>query len=161
MKISLFGRETQINFPGISPHVAAAAVQVQVPAEAVRPAVDEVAERVVAQIRAELPDLFMVAVVDTASGIDLASFTSKSSFDPHDAARLNADVVKQKSRALHVFHLDDEQIEDIIITTTSHYHIIKTVNSLKIFIYLAVSAQTVGLGFAREVLRRHALTLIS
>lgn len=122
---------------------------------------DPVAERVVAQIRAELPDLIVVAVVDTASGHDLASFTSIPSFNPHDAAAVNAEVVRHKARALHVFHLDDEQIEDIIISTTSHHHLIKTVNNLQKFIYLAVFAHSTGLGFAREVLRRNALDLVA
>lgn len=134
-----------------------------VPVPASRPlttAVDVVAEKVVAAIRAELPELLVVAVVDTMSGQDVASFTSQPSFDPHLAASFNAEIIKQKKRALRAFHLDDEQIEDVIISTTSHYHIIKAVNNGQKFIYLAVLEHTTSLGFAREVLRRHSLSLV-
>ncbi len=122
--------------------------------------VDVVAEKVVAAIRAELPELLLVAVVDTMTGQDMASYTSMSSFDPHTAASFNAEIIKQKKRALHAFHLDDEQIEDIIISTTSQHHIIKAINNGQKFIYLAVLEHTTSLGFVREVLRRHALSLV-
>ncbi len=119
------------------------------------------AAKVVAQIRAELPQLLVVAVVDTLTGQDEASFTSQASFAPHLAASLNAEILKQKKRALRAFHLDEEQIEDIIISTTSQHHIIKAVNNGEKFIYLAVLEHNTSLGFAREVLRRHALSLVN
>jgi predicted regulator of Ras-like GTPase activity (Roadblock/LC7/MglB family) len=122
---------------------------------------DPIAEKVIAELRADLPHLIVAAVVDTASGRDLAAYSSMASFDPHIVAQLNAEIVQKKERALKLFKLDDEQVEDIIVSTTSQYHIIKPINNGQKFIYLAVFAQHTGLGFAREVLRRHALALVA
>ena len=126
-----------------------------------RAAAKGLAAKVIAQIRADLPQLLVVAVVDTLTGKDEASFTSQPSFDPHLAASFNAEIIKQKKRALRAFHLEDEQIEDIIISTTSHYHIIKAINNGQKFIYVAVLEHTTSLGFVREVLRRHSLSLVA
>jgi hypothetical protein len=109
----------------------------------------------VQQVLAELPELMAVAVVDVASGISLASH-SNSIINPDTAATFNAEVVKLKQKAMAALQLDDEHLDDILVTLSNQLHLLKLASNGRKFIYLAVQAHTTNLAMAREVLRVQA-----
>jgi hypothetical protein len=114
------------------------------------------AGKTVQEIIDALPSLMAVAVVDTQSGMALASHSSVTSLNPETAAAYNTEVVKQKQRALTALKLQGEQIEDVLITLSSQLHLIKLTNDGKKFIYLVASSRDTNLAIAREVICQSA-----
>ena len=114
---------------------------------------DNSAGMVVQQILNDLPTLIAVAVVDATSGMALASHSNSSSLNPETAAAYNAEVVKQKQKAMAALKLKNEVIEDILITLTSQSHLIRLIEGGKKFIYLAINPRDTNLAIARDVLR--------
>ncbi|MDU0369724.1 hypothetical protein ACFPAF_04905 [Hymenobacter endophyticus] len=116
------------------------------------------AGKVVQEIINDLPGLVAVAVVDTTSGMSLASHTNSPSINPDTAAAYNTEVVKQKQKAMAALKLTGEVIEDILITLSNQIHLLKITENNK-FIYLVVNSRDTNLAIAREVLRSHAPAL--
>ncbi|WP_201985631.1 roadblock/LC7 domain-containing protein [Hymenobacter rubidus] len=114
------------------------------------------AGKVVQEVLNDLPGLVAIAVVDTTSGMALASHSNSPSINPETAAAYNTEVVKQKQKAMSALKLSGENIEDILITLTNQLHIIKLVNNGTKFIYLVVNSRDTNLAIAREVLRATA-----
>ncbi|MDO7850602.1 hypothetical protein [Hymenobacter convexus] len=104
----------------------------------------------------DLPSLVAVAVVDITSGMALASHSNSPSLNPETAAAYNTEVVKQKQKAMSALKLAGEKIEDILITLTNQFHLLKLNNAGNKFIYLVVNSRETNLAIAREVLRTHA-----
>lgn len=111
------------------------------------------AGKTVQNILDSLPQLIAAAVVDVQSGLALASHSNSPTFNPEAAAAYNAEVVKQKLKAMAALKLQGEQIDDILITLTNQLHLIKLLEGGKKFIYLAVDPRDTSLAIAREVLR--------
>lgn len=104
----------------------------------------------------ELPQLIAVAIVDTQSGMALASHSSSPNFNPETAAAYNTEVVKQKQKAAAALKLTGENIDDILITLTNQIHLINLVDGGKKFIYLAANLRDTNLAIARDVLRQQS-----
>lgn len=114
---------------------------------------DPLAALVVEQVRAELPELLAVAIVDVASGSTLAAYSATATIDPDMAASFNAEVVKLKQKAMNALQLANEQLDDILITLSSQLHLLQLSPDGHRFIYLVVAGQHTNLGIARAVLR--------
>ncbi|GAA4378854.1 hypothetical protein [Hymenobacter koreensis] len=108
------------------------------------------------RIRAELPELLGVAVIDIVSGQALATYTSLPTFNPAKAASFNVEVVRQKQRALAAMSLSGEKIEDILITLREQLHLLRVSENNQHLLYLAVNSQDTNLAIARNVLRAHS-----
>jgi hypothetical protein len=113
------------------------------------------AGKAVQGIIADLPSLMAVAVVDVTSGMSLASHTNTPSINPDTAAAYNTEVVKQKQKAMSALKLTGEKIEDILISLTNQFHLLKLSDNGTKFIYLVVNPRDTNLAIAREVLRNH------
>jgi predicted regulator of Ras-like GTPase activity (Roadblock/LC7/MglB family) len=113
------------------------------------------AGKAVQDIISDLPSLIAVAVVDATSGMALASHSNSPTLNPETAAAYNAEVVKQKQKAMSALKLTGEKIEDILISLSNQLHLIKLNDSGNKFIYLAVNPRDTNLAIAREVLRSH------
>jgi hypothetical protein len=113
------------------------------------------AGKAVDAIITDLPGLVAVAVVDITSGMALASHSNSPSINPETAAAYNTEVVRQKQKAMTALKLQDETIEDILITLTNQLHLLKLNSEGNKFIYLVVNSREVNLAIAREVLRAH------
>ena len=111
------------------------------------------AAKVLEGLLRELPDLVAVAVVQTDTGATLAKHTTTDSLNPETAAAYNAEVVKQKQKALAALHLPGETIDDILISLSTQLHLIKLTPDGSKFIYLVANAQHTSLAMAREALR--------
>ncbi|GAA2235410.1 MULTISPECIES: hypothetical protein [Kitasatospora] len=98
-----------------------------------------------------------VALVDYSSGMALGTLGDNSELDINVAAAGNTDLVRAKMRTMELLGLLDNEIEDILITLSSQYHLIRpltTRSSQGLFLYLALNRGRANLAMARHQLRR-------
>jgi hypothetical protein len=95
------------------------------------------------------------ALVDYGSGMTLGT-AGGSEINLQIAAAGNTDVVRAKLRTVELLGIAD-QIEDILITLDSQYHLIRPVASRAgsgLFLYLALNRSRSNLALARHQLRQ-------
>lgn len=95
-----------------------------------------------------------VAVVDSASGMVLDKFGGGGGLDLDLAGEGNAEVVRAKVRVKDALGITD-QIEDILITLTNQYHLIRVLGSDgNLFVYLVLNRASANLAMARRTLQK-------
>lgn len=88
-------------------------------------------------------------LVDSESGLMLASEQGNGKFDLEAAGAANTEVVRAKNAAMAALGLDDH-IEDILITLGTQFHLIRPLAANpSIFVYVALDRKTANLGMAR------------
>lgn len=95
------------------------------------------------------------AVVDYNSGMALGMLGSSKSLDLQVAGAGNTEVVRAKLRTMDQLGLKEE-IEDILITLSGQYHIIRPMTGRKskgLFLYLALDRGRATLALARHRLK--------
>jgi hypothetical protein len=95
------------------------------------------------------------AIVDYNSGMALGMLSSSKTLDLQIAAAGNTEVVRAKLRTMEQLGLN-EAIEDILITLSNQYHIIRPMTSRKsqgLFLYLALDRGRANLALARHRLK--------
>jgi hypothetical protein len=101
------------------------------------------------------------ALVDYTSGMALGTVGGGKDLDLTVAAAGNTDVVRAKVRTMEHLGLKDE-IEDILITLGTQYHLIRLLKGRGtngLFLYLALDKQRANLAMARHQLRQIENTL--
>ncbi|GHF98492.1 hypothetical protein ACFFSH_06780 [Streptomyces filamentosus] len=96
------------------------------------------------------------ALVDYTSGMALGTIGGGKELDLNVAAAGNTDVVRAKVRAMEMLNINEE-IEDILITLGSQYHLIRLLKSRTsqgLFLYLALSKDRANLAMARHQLKK-------
>ncbi|WP_407658644.1 hypothetical protein [Kitasatospora acidiphila] len=98
-----------------------------------------------------------VALVDYSSGMALGTLGGEGGELNLDvAAAGNTDVVRAKMRTMELLKLHDNEIEDILITLTGQYHLIRPLtkqNGRGLFLYLALARSRSNLAMSRHQLR--------
>ncbi|APB00558.1 hypothetical protein [Nocardia seriolae] len=95
------------------------------------------------------------AVVDYNSGMALGMLGSSKGLDLQIAAAGNTEVLRAKMRTIDQLGIKEE-IEDILITLTSQYHVIRPMTGRKskgLFLYLALDRGRANLAMARHRLK--------
>ncbi|MDF5757668.1 hypothetical protein [Spongiactinospora sp. TRM90649] len=94
-------------------------------------------------------------IVDHGSGMALGTLGGSKDLDLQVAAAGNTEVVKAKLRTMDSLGLKDN-IEDILITLSGQYHIIRPITGRGgkgLFLYLALDRARANLAMARHLLR--------
>ncbi len=92
------------------------------------------------------------AIVDSNSGLLLGK--AGTGIDLDVAAAGNTEVVRAKLNTIRALGLN-EQIDDILITLTSQYHVIRPLTAApEIFIYLVLESKRSNLALARITVKR-------
>ncbi|GAA2145823.1 hypothetical protein GCM10009760_34880 [Kitasatospora kazusensis] len=103
-----------------------------------------------------------VALVDYGSGMALGTLGDSAEIDLNVAAAGNTDLVRAKMRTMEMLNLHDNEIEDILISLTTQYHLLRpltTQTGRGLFLYLALSRSRANLAMARHQLKRIETTL--
>lgn len=98
-----------------------------------------------------------VSLVDWESGMSLGAIGGGKYLDLDVAAAGNTEVIRAKMRTMESLRLDDT-IEDILITLTKQYHLIRLLKSSRndqgLFLYLVLDRAKANLALARHNLKR-------
>jgi hypothetical protein len=96
-------------------------------------------------------------LVDWESGMPLGTLGGGKYLDLDLAAAGNTEVIRAKMRTLESLRLDDS-VEDILITLTKQYHLIRLLRSTSgapnLFLYLVLDRPKANLALARHHLKR-------
>ena len=97
------------------------------------------------------------SLVDWESGMSLGAIGGGKYLDLDVAAAGNTEVVRAKMRTMESLRLDDT-IEDILITLSKQYHLIRLLKSSRndqgLFLYLVLDRAKANLALARHSLKR-------
>lgn len=94
------------------------------------------------------------ALVDVNSGLALGTLGGGAEFDLDAAAAGNTDVLRAKYRTMEMLGISGA-IEDILITLSSQYHLIRPLGSRGgsgLFLYLVLDRKRANLAMARRQL---------
>ncbi|MFC7329458.1 hypothetical protein [Marinactinospora rubrisoli] len=101
------------------------------------------------------------SLVDYGSGMALGSLGTSKDLDLMVASAGNTEVVRAKMRTMDQLGIKDT-IEDILITLSNQYHLIRPLSGRKgtgLFLYLALDRHRSNLALARHRLRAIEATL--
>jgi len=110
----------------------------------------------------EIEGALGVALVDYTSGMTLAASGGGPQLDLEVAAAGNTEVIRAKLATMSKLGLSDE-IEDILITLGTQYHLIRLIAGSSgegLFLYLALSRAKANLAMARRQLASVEQTLV-
>jgi hypothetical protein len=91
-------------------------------------------------------------LVDWESGMSLGAIGGGEHLDLDVAAAGNTEVIRAKMRTMHALRVDDT-IEDILISLSRQYHLIRPIRNSGLFLYAVLDRQRANLALARHSLR--------
>ncbi|TDT37706.1 hypothetical protein DES49_2663 [Halospina denitrificans] len=101
----------------------------------------------------EIDGLIGACLVDSDSGLVLGK-EGEGNFDLDTAAAGNTEVIRAKRKTMKALNIEGG-IEDILITLSDQYHLIRLLESNDaIFLYVVLDREKGNLGMARMVLKK-------
>lgn len=101
----------------------------------------------------ELPGVLAVAVVTIDDGMSIATASNREDIETAAASAYLASIVKSNAKAIKLL-ADDEEIDDILVTTSQYHFIIRHQPDQPFFIFLMTSKET-WLGKARMLITKY------
>lgn len=101
----------------------------------------------------ELDGAVGTCIVDSNSGMMLGSMGGGKAFNLEIAAAGNTEVVRAKRKTMKSLALNGENIDDILITLRTQYHVIRPLSSNDaLFIYVVIDRERGNLAMTRHKL---------
>lgn len=113
---------------------------------------------VIEDIAADVPGFLAASLVDIDSGMTLGVYAKDPTFDLNVASAYNSEMVKQKLKIMAALHLDNQELEDMLLTLSEHIHLIRMVSPTT-FLYLAADRRASNLAIVRNAVISHAREL--
>jgi hypothetical protein len=110
------------------------------------------------KIENDVNGVVAAAVVDLESGMTLAAKTNRGEFDLAAASAYNSELVKQKMKIMRTLHLKSS-LEDMLITLSDQFHLIKFLPGGTSFLYLAADRSGTNLAILRNSVSKHVAEL--
>jgi hypothetical protein len=110
------------------------------------------------KIEADVNGVIATAAVDLESGMTLAAKTNRGEFDLAAASAYNSELVKQKMKIMKTLNLKSS-LEDMLITLSDQFHLIKFLPGGTSFLYLAVDRTGTNLAIVRNSVAKHVQSL--
>lgn len=110
-------------------------------------------QNLVETMRGELPGVLAAAVVTVEDGMSIAESSSRDDIETAAASAYLASIVKSNAKAIKLL-ADDEEIDDILVTTSNYHFIIRHQPDQPFFIFLMTSKQT-WLGKSRLLITKY------
>lgn len=110
-------------------------------------------QELVERMSQELPGVLAAAVVTIDDGMSIAEANCREEIETAAASAYLASIVKSNAKAIRLL-ADDEEIDDILVTTSQYHFIIRHQPDLPFFIFLMTSKET-WLGKARMLIKKY------
>lgn len=110
-------------------------------------------QNLVETMRGELPGVLAAAVVTVEDGMSIAEASSRDDIETAAASAYLASIVKSNAKAIKLL-ADDEEIDDILVTTSNYHFIIRHQPDQPFFIFLMTSRET-WLGKSRLLITKY------
>jgi hypothetical protein len=111
-----------------------------------------------ARIEGDVSGVIATAVVDLESGMTLAAKSNRPEFDLAVASAYNSELVKQKMKIMRALNLKSS-LEDMLLTLTDQFHLIKFLPGGTSFLYLAADRSGTNLAILRNSVGKHVAAL--
>jgi hypothetical protein len=110
------------------------------------------------KIEADVTGVIAASAVDLESGMTLAAKANRQEFDLAAASAYNSELVKQKMKIMRTLNLKSS-LEDMLITLSDQFHLIKFLPGGTSFLYLAVDRGGTNLAILRNSVTKHVAEL--
>ena len=110
------------------------------------------------KIESDVTGVVAAAAVDLESGMTLAAKSNRPEFDLAAASAYNSELVKQKMKIMRTLNLKSS-LEDMLITLSDQFHLIKFLPGGTSFLYLAVDRSGTNLAIMRNSVTKHVAAL--
>lgn len=110
-------------------------------------------QNLIERMSGELPGVLAAAVVTIEDGMSIAEASCREDIETAAAAAYLASIVKSNAKAIKLL-ADDEEIDDILVTTSQYHFIIRHQPDQPFFIFLMTSKDT-WLGKARMLIKKY------
>lgn len=115
---------------------------------------EKLLQEMIAKIESDVSGVIATAAVDLESGMTLAAKSNRGDFDLTVASAYNSELVKQKLKIMKALNLK-VNLEDMLLTLTDQYHLIKLLPGGASFLYLAVDRGSTNLAILRNAVNKH------
>lgn len=101
----------------------------------------------------ELPGILAAAVVTVDDGMSIAAVRRRADIETDAASAYLASIVRSNAKAISLL-ADDEEVDDILVTTTQYHFIIRHMPEQPFFIFVMTTKEE-WLGKARMLIKKY------